>query len=144
MSRPIQIRMGGYGPSSTAFSKALRFIGDKLQARFGEQVDIKYVWNIMDLGFKAEDILWLVENGLLTLGYQSSSYLTDRIPELGFVDLPFLFVDNTHARAAMDGTLGNFLVKRPKIASATAFSVGSRTDFATSPTGLGPFTHPAI
>ena len=112
MSKPIQIRMGGYGPPSTGFSKALQFIGDKLQARFGDQVDIKYVWNIMDLGFKAEDILWLVENGLLSLGYQSSSYLTDRVPELGFVDLPFLFADNAQARGAMDGALGEFLARK--------------------------------
>jgi TRAP-type transport system periplasmic protein len=112
MNKPIQIRMGGYGPPSTGFSKALHFIGDKLQARFGDQVDIKYVWNIMDLGFKAEDILWLVEHGLLTLGYQSSSYLTDRVPELGFVDLPFLFANNAQARGAMDGALGEFLVKK--------------------------------
>ena len=112
MSKPIQIRMGGYGPPSTGFSKALKFIGDKLQAEFGDRIDIKYVWNVMDLGFKAEDILWLVENGLLTLGYQSSSYLTDRVPELGFVDLPFLFADNVQARAAMDGALGEFLAAK--------------------------------
>ncbi len=112
MTKPIQIRMAGYGPPTTGFSKSLQFIGDKLQARFGDQVDIKYVWNIMDLGFKAEDILWLVENGLLTLGYQSSSYLTDRVPELGFVDLPFLFADNAQARGAMDGALGDFLAKK--------------------------------
>ena len=53
----------------------------------------------MDFGYKAEEIVWLVESGLLTLGYQSSSYLTDRVPELSFVDLPFLFADNEQARA---------------------------------------------
>lgn len=109
---PIQIRMGGYGPPTTGFSKSLRQIGDRIAAQFGDRVDIKYVFNIMDLGFKAEDILWLVENGLLTMGYQSSSYMTDRVPELGFVDLPFLFSSNAQARAAMDGALGRFLVER--------------------------------
>jgi tripartite ATP-independent transporter DctP family solute receptor len=112
MTKAIQIRMGGYGPATTGFSKSLKFIGDKLEAQFGDRVDIKYVWNIMDLGFKAEDILWLVEHGLLTLGYQSSSYLTDRVPELGFVDLPFLFASNAQARAAMDGELGQLLVRK--------------------------------
>src|SRR4051795_9098043 len=103
MPDPIQIRMGGYGPASTGFSRALKFIGDRLSAEFGDEVDIKYVWNVMDLGYRAEDILWLVEHGLLTLGYQSSSYLTDRVAELGIVDLPFLFADTKPARAAMDG-----------------------------------------
>jgi len=111
MSDPIQIRMGGYGPATTGFSRALQRIGDRLTAQFGDRLDIKYVWNIMELGFKAEDILWLVEHGMLTLGYQSSSYLTDRVPELSFVDLPFLFADNDKARGAMDGALGRRLVQ---------------------------------
>ena len=77
---PIRIRMGGYGPPTTGFSKSLKFIGDRLEKQFGDRIDVKYVWNIMDFGYRAEDILWLVESGVLTLGYQSSSYLTDRVP----------------------------------------------------------------
>jgi tripartite ATP-independent transporter DctP family solute receptor len=109
MPDPIQIRVGGYGPATTGFSRALKFIGDRLTAEFGDRVEVKYVWNIMELGYRADDILWLVEQGLLTLGYQSSSYLTDRVPELGFVDLPFLFPHTQAARAAMDGALGELL-----------------------------------
>ncbi|MBV8510148.1 MAG: TRAP transporter substrate-binding protein [Xanthobacteraceae bacterium] len=108
---PITIRMAGYGPPDTGFSRALERIGERVTRRFGDQVDVKYVWNIMDFGYRAEDILWLVESGVLTLGYQSSSYLTDRVPALGFVDLPFLFHSNSQARAAMDGVLGELLVK---------------------------------
>ncbi len=109
---PIPIRMGGYGPPTTGFSRAMKFIRDKLQAEFGDRIAIEYVWNIMDHGHKAEDILTLVESGEMTLGYQSSSYLTDRVPELGFVDLPFLFSSNAQARTAMDGELGAFLAAK--------------------------------
>jgi TRAP-type C4-dicarboxylate transport system substrate-binding protein len=109
---PIQIRMAGYGPPTTGFSKALKFIGDRLEAEFGSRIAIEYIWNIMDHGHKAEDILTLVESGEMTLGYQSSSYLTDRVPELGFVDLPFLFSNNAQARGAMDGVLGEFLARK--------------------------------
>ncbi|MBV9627053.1 MAG: TRAP transporter substrate-binding protein [Xanthobacteraceae bacterium] len=108
---PITIRMAGYGPPDTGFSRALERIGERVTRRFGDQVDVNYVWNIMDFGYRAEDILWLVESGVLTLGYQSSSYLTDRVAALGFVDLPFLFHSNSQARAAMDGVLGELLVK---------------------------------
>jgi TRAP-type transport system periplasmic protein len=111
MTDPISIRMGGYGPPTTSFSRALRLIGDALERQFGDRVSIKYVWNIMDFGYRAEEILWLVEHGMLTLGYQSSSYLTDRVGELGFVDLPFLFAQRDAARAAMDGALGSFLAE---------------------------------
>jgi len=112
MTRPIKIRMGGYGPPTTGFSKSLNLIGDRLEKQFGADVAIEYVYNIMDHGHKAEDILTMVEDGSITLGYQSSSYLTDRVPELGFVDLPFLFSSNAQARAAMDGALGAFLVRK--------------------------------
>jgi TRAP-type C4-dicarboxylate transport system substrate-binding protein len=119
--RPIRIVMGGYGPATTGFSLALKQIGDRLEAKFGTLVDIRYVYNILDVGYRSEDILWLVEDGVLTLGYQSSSYLTDRIPALGVVDLPFLFSDATTARAAMDGALGRALTAR--VEAATSFRI---------------------
>ena len=104
--------MGGYGPATTGFSLAMKKMGDRLTAKFGRDVDVKYVYNILDLGYRADDILWLVESGVLTLGYQSSSYLTERVPDLGIADLPFLFPDTATARAAMDGALGRLLVER--------------------------------
>ena len=104
--------MGGYGPPTTSFSRALKLIGETLEKQFGDHVSVKYVWNIMDFGYRAEEILWLVEHGVLTLGYQSSSYLTDRVPSLGFVDLPFLFDRRDAARAAIDGVLGHCLGER--------------------------------
>ena len=110
--KPIKILMGGYGPATTGFSLALKMMGDRLQAKFGKDVEVKYVYNILDLGYKGEDILWLVEDGVLTIGYQSSSYLTERVPDLGIADLPFIFSDNDGARAAMDGHFGETLVQR--------------------------------
>ena len=109
---PIEIRMGGYGPATTGFSKGLKQIGDRVEAEFGSDVKVRYVYNIMDLGYKSEDILWLVESGVLSVGYQSSSYLTDRVPELGLVDLPFLFARNEDARGAIDGALGKWLTRK--------------------------------
>src|SRR2546429_9076434 len=102
MAKAIQIRMGGYGPATTGFSRSLKFIGERLERQFGDRIEGKYVWNIMDFGYRAEDILWLVEHRLLTPGYQSLSYLTDRVPELGFVDLPFPFLKYDIARAPID------------------------------------------
>ncbi len=75
-----RILMVGYGPPSTGFSLALKRIGDRLKARLGDEVDVKYVYNILDLGYREDDINWLVEEGVLTLGYQSSGYFSERVP----------------------------------------------------------------
>ncbi len=107
----IKIRMGGYGPATTSFSRALQLIADRLEKKFPDDLDVKIVWNIMDLGYRSEDIIWLVEDGILSLGYQSSSYFTEMVPDLGFADLPFLFTTSDEARAAMDGQLGALLAK---------------------------------
>jgi TRAP-type C4-dicarboxylate transport system substrate-binding protein len=87
-------------------------MGDRMQAEFGTGVDVKYIWNVMDLGYQGGDLLWMAEHGILTLSYQSTSYLADRVPELEFADLPFLFENLEHARTAMDGKLGEWLTRR--------------------------------
>jgi TRAP-type C4-dicarboxylate transport system substrate-binding protein len=123
--RPIEIRLGGYGPPTTSFSRALKLIGDRVSAALGDRVEVRYVWNIMDFGYRAEDILWLVESGVLTLGYQSTSYFTDRVPELGLLDLPFLFESGDAARAAMAASIiGSSAISRT--ASVTSRTVCGR------------------
>ena len=104
--------MGGYGPPTTTHSRALKMIGDRLEAEFGKAVDVKYVWNVMDFGYRGEEVLWMAERGILTISYQSTSYLTERVPELEFTDLPFLFDGLDEARAAMDGKLGAYLSRK--------------------------------
>ena len=112
MSEPIQIRMGGYGPPTTTCSRGLKIMGDRLAAEFGKAVDVKIIWNVMDLGYKGGDLLWMAEHGILTLSYQSTSYLADRVPELEFADLPFLFDGLKDARAAMDGRFGAWMTRK--------------------------------
>src|SRR5215213_8661464 len=112
MTQPIQIRMGGYGPPKTTCSRALKVMGERLQSEFGDAVEVQYIWNVMDLGYKGGDLLWMAEHGILTLSYQSTSYLADRVPELEFADLPFLFASLEEARAAWDGALGAYLTRR--------------------------------
>ena len=112
MTEPIQIRMGGYGPPSTTCSRGLRIMGERLERDFGGAVDVKYIWNVMDLGYKGGDLLWMAEHGILTLSYQSTSYLADRVPELDLADLPYLFEGLEDARAAMDGKLGAWMSRK--------------------------------
>jgi TRAP-type C4-dicarboxylate transport system substrate-binding protein len=106
---PIRIIMAGYGPSTSSFSQGLKRIGDRLDARFGDEVNIKYVYNIMDLGYDGAGALtWLVDSGVLSLAYLT---MFDGNPALQVAALPFLFPDSAAARAAMDGALGQSAIK---------------------------------
>ena len=115
-SKPIPIIMGGYGPSSTSFSLGLKKIGDRLEEKFGDAVNVRYIYNVMDVGFSGgSDLKWLVETGILTLGYLT---MADGVPELELAALPFLFSDSTTARAAMDGKLGSAATLRIEAAGS--------------------------
>ena len=65
-TRPIRIIMAGYGPETTSFSLALKQIGDRIEAKFKGDVEVRYVYNILDLGYRGLDILWLVEEGIIS------------------------------------------------------------------------------
>lgn len=109
MEDRIQLRMGGYGPNTSSHSRAMNKIGNALVDQFGDQIDPKYFWNIMDFDYRADDLLWMVEQGILTFCYFSTSYLTDRVPELNIIDLPFVFENDAQAHEALDGALGTRL-----------------------------------
>lgn len=112
MTNPTRITLGGYGPPNTTCSRGLKVLGDTLTAQFGNEVAVHTVWNVMDFSYKAADLLWMAETGVLSLTYQSTSYIADRVPELDFINLLFLF-DNLHqARAAMDGALGAWMTQK--------------------------------
>lgn len=112
MNTPIRITLGGYGPPNTTCSRGMKVLGDTLAVQFGKDVAVHYVWNVMDLGYKAADLLWMAEDGVLSMSYQSTSYLADRVPEMDLADLPFLFDNLAQARAAMDGAFGAWMTAK--------------------------------
>ena len=106
---PIPIVLSGYGPPTSSFSQGLTHIGEKIQAQFGNQVDVSYIYNILEHGYTAAGAqIELVENGELTLGYVTMS---EGIPALEVAALPFLFSDAQSIRAAMDGELGKAAIE---------------------------------
>lgn len=112
MSNPIRITLGGYGPPNTTCSRGMKVLGDTITEQFGKDVMVHDVWNVMDLGYKAADLLWMAEDGVLSMSYQSTSYLADRVPEMDVADLPFLFDTLEQARAAMDGAFGAWMTQK--------------------------------
>ena len=91
--------MGGYGPATTGFSLALKQIGDRLERSSAIRSTSSTSTTSSTSAIASMTFSGWSRSGVLTLGYQSSSYLTDRIPALGVVDLPFLFSDAGRRRA---------------------------------------------
>lgn len=112
MHQPIRMVLGGYGPPNTTCSRGLKVLGDSMSDQFGKDVAVHYVWNVMDFGYKAADLLWMAETGVLSATYQSTSYLADRVPELDLVDLLFLFDHIDDARAAIDSAFGAWMTNK--------------------------------
>lgn len=107
--QPIRIVMGGYGQSTTSFSQALKLIGNRLEAKFGDDVEVRYVYNVTDLGYTGGgDLQRLVNSGALALAYRT---MAEGIPALELTALPFVFSDLNAARAAMDGSLGQAAIE---------------------------------
>ena len=49
-----------------------------------------FAWNVLDFGYGAEQLIQMVDSGLLGGCYMSTSYLTGLVPRLEVFDLPFL------------------------------------------------------
>ncbi len=140
----IKISLGGYQPPASVHNRAAKILGRELQGRLKGAVSFSMDGNmVMTQGIKAIDLLDLVESGDLTLCYFASSYLADRIPEIGIFDLPFVIESRETAYAALDGALGNLLKKR--ILEETGFRILAFWDngFRHFSNGVRPIRRPA-
>ena len=106
------LRLGGYGPPDSTHGRGLARIAELFRQLVGSEVDVEIEYNILDAGRQAGELLDEVEAGRFTLCYFSTSYLTGRVPELGIIDLPYLFASLDHAHRVLDGELGDELSQR--------------------------------
>ena len=120
--KPLKIGLGGYQPPSSVHNRAAEIFGHELGARLGGGLDYEMDGNMVETkGIKAIDLLSLVESGELEMCYFASSYLADRVAELGIFDLPFVVQSRAQAYAALDGELGALI--RDKFLIQTGFRV---------------------
>ncbi|MPZ52664.1 MAG: hypothetical protein GEU79_08010 [Acidimicrobiia bacterium] len=103
------IRIGGYSPSTSVHSRAISHLVERMETRVGDAVKFDVVWNVMDEGRPATDLLDMVGRGDLACCYFSTSYLGARVPQLDLLERPFLFADLDEAHRALDGALGTEL-----------------------------------
>ncbi|MPZ72610.1 MAG: hypothetical protein GEU74_05165 [Nitriliruptorales bacterium] len=106
LSEHLQVRLGGYAPADSSHGRALDRIAAELRASLGGQVTVDIDYNILDSGRPVQALLEDVENGVTTVCFFSTAYIADRVPQLGIIDLPFLFRSLKDAHTALDGRLG--------------------------------------
>lgn len=116
-----KITFGGYQGDNSVHTRAARIFCEVLKREAGDAVDVSFQQNIVAKGHKAADLLSLTESGELSGCYFSSSYLADRVPELGLFDQHFVVPDRAHAYAVLDGALGAWLAQ--EVGNRTGFSV---------------------
>jgi len=136
------IKFAGYQGDKSVHTRAANVFCDALRSEAGDSVDIHFAPNIVQNGFNASDLLTKTESGELDGCYFSSSYLADRVPELGLFDQHFVVPDRRHAYAVLDGALGTRLAK--EVEQATGFAVLGYWDNGIRhiSTAHGPLHHP--
>jgi TRAP-type C4-dicarboxylate transport system substrate-binding protein len=108
----LALRLGGYSPPDSIHSRGLARIAGLFRELVSRDVDVEIEYNVLDAGRQARELLDEVEAGRLTLCYFSTTYLADRVPEVGVIDLPYLFESPDHAHRALDGELGREVSER--------------------------------
>lgn len=110
---PTHITLGGYQPPASVHNQAAKILGRELSDRLEDAVNFEMDGNMVaSRSIKAMDLPVMVEAGELSMCYFASSYLADKVPELGIFDLPFLVKDRAKVYAALDGALGDIFKAR--------------------------------
>lgn len=112
MNNNYQIYWAGYHPQKSVQAKAIFYVRNELLKIYGSKLTFKFVSDIGDLNYNAVDLLDLVENGEIDCCYFYSSYLTDRVPELDFFEIPFQISSREHIYRMLDGKFGKYIEER--------------------------------
>ncbi len=82
---------------------------------YGDDIDFKFVSDVGDLGYKAIDLLSLVEDGQIDCCYFFSSYLTERVNELNIFEIPFQTSSREMVYNLLDGEIGEYLSNKVEL-----------------------------
>jgi TRAP-type transport system periplasmic protein len=100
--------LAGYQGSKSILTRGLMQLYEELK-RSGEFPHVECEVDVTAVGETANSLFKSVENGRRQICYMASGYLSERVPELGVLDLPFSVKDRKHALSALDGRAGELL-----------------------------------
>lgn len=96
-------------PRSDTQHIAAKKFNDLLQEKSGKEIKLS-LFADSTLG-NAQTAISGVRGGTIDLAMSSSSNFTGLVPQLNVIDIPFIFKDRDHAYAALDGEIGQGLLK---------------------------------
>jgi TRAP-type C4-dicarboxylate transport system substrate-binding protein len=114
----IALRAAGYQGEASVHTRALRHLARIVD---GKGFSASITADLTATGRPATDLLSMTEAGELELCYFASSYLADRVPELGVLDLPF--------RGAGAQVLQPGIARGARLRGALEAAVRSRSGF---------------
>src|SRR3712207_4819177 len=97
-------------PQNSHSGNAVDAFAKEIEARTGGRYKIQNFYSSA-LGAERESVE-AVQLGTLDLTLTSTGPLPNFVPEIAILDIPFLFRDYAHARAVLDGPIGDELLKK--------------------------------
>lgn len=110
MSVSMPVRLAGYQGANSVMTQSLRSFGEQL-ARVDASWDVQTEDDVTQRGLTARGLFDGIEAGDVQIGYMASGYLSQRVPELAMLDLPFSVHDRQRALDSLAGASGQYLAK---------------------------------
>jgi TRAP-type transport system periplasmic protein len=136
------LRIGGYQAETSILTRAVQHLAAGLSGAPGAHWQIEVIRDVTETGFRAADLLSMVEEGTMHVCYFASSYLAGRVATLGCFDRPFGANDRARIYADLDGGQGAQLAA--EVARHTGYRVLGFWDngFRHISNRLRPIRHP--
>jgi TRAP-type C4-dicarboxylate transport system substrate-binding protein len=137
-----RLSAAGYQGPSSILSASMSFLCERLEEEAAWTQGVDWTPNVTVAGESAAELFASVEAGTRQLCYMASGYLSERVPELQLLDIPFSVGDRTRALSLLDGQAG--LLLKQAVEHQTAFKVLGFWDngFRHFSNALRPLHHP--
>ncbi len=103
-----KLKIGGYQGAQSVHTKALIAFTNKL-LEIDPRFQLDHQFDVTADGVAAQDLFSGVDTGAYDICYMASGYMTERVNELGLLDIPFLVEDREKIVAALQTEAGNVL-----------------------------------
>ncbi|MGG0716248.1 TRAP transporter substrate-binding protein DctP [Robertmurraya massiliosenegalensis] len=119
---PIVINIGTTTTEDSSFPQAMKLFKEEVEGKTNGEIKVNLHYNSA-LGGERE-MVEAASIGTLEGAMVSSAVITNFVPEMAVLDIPFIFEDLEHARSAMQGEAGKLLGEKMENANLKLLSWG--------------------